>query len=372
MTARGLAGEGYAVLLVEEHGEIGYPVHCTGLIGTEAFAELSLPRAPIRALVRRACFHGPDGEVICVDGDHIEAAVVDRGVFDAALAREAVDAGAVLRVGTRVEAIEVDEDGVTLVLQQDGERLRARSCVIACGASYRLTRALGLGVPAELVQSAQAELPFPPAEHVDVYVGRDTAPDGFGWVVPFSRDGVTCARIGLLCTDQVRARYLALVGRIWRERGLTGPIPEPRLKALPMAPLPQTYAARVLAVGDAAGLVKPTTGGGIYYSLLSGSLAAGVLAASLRDDRLDAAQLKQYERSWSARLGPDIRAGATFRRIIARMDDSAIRAVMQQAQAGGLLPALKRHGNFNWHRRAVIALLRQPAFRRAVLSSIWS
>lgn len=372
MTARGLAADGFAVLLVEEHAEIGYPVHCTGLIGIDAFAELSLPRAPIRATIRRACFHGPDGEVILVDGDHIEAAVVDRGAFDAALAQEATDEGAVLRVGARVEAVRVDDSGVTVVLQGDGEALRARSCVIACGASYRLTRALGLGMPTELVQSAQAELPFPPADHVDVYIGRDTAPDGFGWVVPFRRDDVTCARIGLLCTDQARARFRALVQRIWRERGLTAPMPEPRLKALPMAPLPSTYASRVLAVGDAAGLVKPTTGGGIYYSLLSGSLAAAVLGESLREDRLDASHLRRYERSWLTRLGPDIRAGATFRRIVARMDDSAIRSVLQHAHAGGLLPALKRHGNFNWHRRAVIALLRQPAFRRAVLSSIWS
>lgn len=372
MAARALAADKHAVLLLEEHPEIGYPVHCTGLIGVDAFDELSLPRAPIRAVIRRARFHGPRGEVIAVEADHIEAAVVDRGLFDAALAKETVACGAVVRVGARVESVAVDEHGVTLTLQGSGETLRARSCVVACGANYRLTRALGLGVPGKLVQSAQAELPFPAADHVDVYLGRDTAPDGFGWVVPFRRGDVTCARIGLLCADGARARFRALLTRIWQERGLTGALPEPRLKALPMAPLTRTYATRVLAVGDAAGLVKPTTGGGIYYSLLSGKLAGDVLSGALRADRLDASRLKRYEQSWVERLGPEIRAGSAFRRIAERMDDNAIRAVLEQAQISGLVPLLTRHANFNWHRRAVIALLRQPAFRRAVLSSIWS
>ena len=51
---------------------------------------------------------------------------------------------------------------------------------------------------------------------------------------------------------------------------------------LPLGPIERTYATRLLAVGDAAGLVKATTGGGIYYSLLSGRLAADVLADALQ------------------------------------------------------------------------------------------
>lgn len=372
MTARALAADGHAVLVLEEHKVIGHPVHCTGLIGMEAFDELSLPRAPVRAIIRRACFHGPDDERIPIEADHIEAAVIDRGEFDQALAGEAERHGAVIRLDARVETLRVDDAGVSVTLQGSAGILRARSCVLACGANYRLSRGLGLGVPGKLVQSAQVEVPFPPADHVDVYVGRDLAPDGFGWVVPFARDDVSRARIGLLCADQPRARFLALLARVWREQGIAGPLPEPHLKALPMAPLARTYADRILVVGDAAGLVKPTTGGGIYYSLLSGQLAADVLGDGLRRDRLDGATLKRYEQGWSARLGPDIRAGTVFRRFAGRMDDQAIRSLLELARTDGLVPLLKRHGNFNWHRRAVIALLRQPAFRRAVLSSFWS
>ena len=67
---------------------------------------------------------------------------------------------------------------------------------------------------------------------------------------------------------------------------------------LPLGPVPRTFADRVVAVGDAAGLVKPTTGGGIHYSLLSASLAADVIGQGLRTNRLHASALSRYERLW--------------------------------------------------------------------------
>src|SRR5207247_1338905 len=110
-------------------------------------------------------------------------------------------------------------------------------------------------------------------------------------------------------------------------------LPPPRLKVLPLAPVRRSYASRVLAVGDAAGLVKPTTGGGIYYGLLSGRIAADVLAEALARDGLDAGALAAYETRWRARLGPDIRAGLAFRAAAAPLDDRAVNATVPLARA---------------------------------------
>jgi geranylgeranyl reductase family protein len=371
MAARTLASAGHHTVLLEEHAQIGYPVHCTGLLGVDAFEELGLSRDSVRAIIRAARFHGPDGEPIAVAADHISAAVIDRGDFDAELARQAVSAGADIRPGSRIERIAVDASGVIASLAGGGA-VTARACVLACGANYRFNRALGLGVPSRLVQTAQAEIGFAPAEHVDVYIGRDLAPNGFGWIVPFARGASSCARIGLMCSDHARDRFDRFLDRVWHDRGLSMPRPEPRLKALPLAPVDRTFGDRILAVGDAAGLVKPTTGGGIYYSLLSGTIAGDVLDGALRRDTLDRGHLAVYERRWSERMGADIRAGLAFRRLVSRLDDRAVRAVMDLARVDGIVPLLRRTGNFNWHRRAVLALLRHGGFRRAVLGSFWS
>ena len=139
----------------------------------------------------------------------------------------------------------------------------------------------------------------------------------------------------------------------------------------PLGPVKRSVAERVVAVGDAAGLVKPTTGGGIYYSILSGSLAAEALDQALRRDDLSERQLRACEDAWRARLGPDIRAGLAFRALATRIGDRGIQALIEVARVDGIMPLLKETADFNWHRRAALALLRHPSVRKAVLSSIW-
>ncbi len=144
------------------------------------------------------------------------------------------------------------------------------------------------------------------------------------------------------------------------------------MKILPLAPVPKTFTDRVVAVGDAAGLVKPTTGGGIYYGLVSGALAAEVLDGALRDDQLTESRLMQYERAWRARLGAEIRTGLAFRSIMCRLNDRAIDSLVELARIDGIVPLLKQTADFNWHRRSALTLLRHAPFRRIILGSLWS
>jgi geranylgeranyl reductase family protein len=371
--ARALAERGRDVLVLEEHQAIGYPVHCTGVLGREAFDELDLPAEVILGYARSAAFSAPDGQCVLVESDRIVAAVIDRGRFDELLARRAREAGAAVETGRLVRRIDVDDDGVAVWTGRDERPRRARACVLACGASYRFNRELGLGVPRTFLQSAQVEVPFPDVPHVEVHFGRDIAPAGFAWTVPFRRDSRSHARLGLMCLQDARRRFAAFAADRARRCGADFvEAPAPRLKFLPLGPVNQTYAARVLAVGDAAGLVKPTTGGGIYYGLLSGRLAAETLDEALGRDALTARHLRVYETRWRERLGPEIRAGLAFRAVASRVSDRGINALVELARVDGIVPLLKETANFNWHRTAAIALLRHPAFRKIVLGSILS
>ena len=290
--ARALASEGRSVLVLEEHDTVGQPVHCTGLLGIEAFDELDLPRETIRTVLRSARFRGADGRSVAVDAQGVAAAVVDRGAFDRALARQAQTAGAELRCGYRVQSISIDAHAVSIgATTSEGETVtfRGRACVLACGAQYRFNRQLGLGIPRAYLQTAQIETGFAPLDAVEIDLDRSIAPGGFAWVVPFAIDGVPAARVGLMASSSAAVRFTkyahALAGRFALPASAAA-LASPRLKLLPLGPVRRTYGDRVLAVGDAAGLAKPTTGGGIYYSLLSGQIAARVLAERLRDDRL--------------------------------------------------------------------------------------
>lgn len=370
IAARDLAANGFSTTILEEHDAVGAPVHCTGVLGLDAIDELDLPRHTILDVASSARFVSADGSSLIIETDRIRAAIVDRARFDRALAEAAIDAGATLRSGQRVRAIDSRPDGV--MVRTGTGTLRARACVLACGASYRFNRALGLGLPRVMVHSAQLEVPFAPVDHVEVHVGRRVAPGGFAWLVPFRRDGEPRARIGLMCDSRARARFRSFAERLRSAYHIALPWAEPRLKVLPLGPVARTSSTRVVAVGDAAGLVKPTTGGGIYYGMLSGRIAAGVLAPALRDDRLDAARLRDYDRRWRRRLGPEIRAGLAFRQVVTRLSDRALDALVELARMDGLVPLLKQTADFNWHRTAALSLLRNASFRRIVFGSLWN
>jgi digeranylgeranylglycerophospholipid reductase len=373
MAARQLAQRGHDVVVLEEHPSIGIPAHCTGLLGTEAFSELDIPRHAILSTTHAARFIAPDGSSVLVDADRVNAAVVDRAMFDQALAEASRAAGAELHSNARVRTIAISDAGVTISADGAAGTITARACILACGANYRFNRQLGLGVPRTFVQSAQLERSFSGPEQVEVHLGREVAPRGFAWVVPFERAGQPFQRLGLMADARAGTLFRSFATQLRARFGVTDPEwPEPRLKILPLGPVNKTYGPRLLAVGDAAGLVKPTTGGGIYYSLISGQFAAETLDEALKADDLRESRLKQYETRWRERLGAEIRIGLAFRLLAARLNDRGIDSIVELARIDGIIPMLRQTADFNWHRQSALALLRHSQFRRILLSSLWS
>jgi geranylgeranyl reductase family protein len=371
ITAQLLAGAGRDVVMLEEHAAAGTPVHCTGLLGFDAFEEFDLPRDLILGRAEAARFWGAAGRSVLVHSARVEAAVIDRPRLDRTLAARAALVGADVRMGCRVESISVSPGGVSVVARGVAEPIEARACVLACGASYRFHRQLGLGLPQVFLQSAQLETPWPNVPQIEVRFGQAVAPSGFAWLVPLKRDGVPHARIGMMATDSSRQRFQAFLSWLSAEAGLDADaLPRPNFKMLPLGPVGRTYGDRVVAVGDAAGLVKPTTGGGIFYGLVSGALAAHVLDSALDRDRLGPAELRRYESAWRRRLGQEIRIGLAFRRIAAKLSDESIDDLIELARVNGVVPLLQQTASFNWHRKAAIALLGHPAFRKIVFKSV--
>jgi digeranylgeranylglycerophospholipid reductase len=372
LTARVLAERGHDVVMLEEHADVGTPVHCTGLLGMEALQEFGLPGDLVLGHAGTAQFWGAAGQSFSVNGDRAQACIIDRAGLDRWLADTATTAGVELRRECRAGSVAVDDHGVTIDASGMDAPLRARACVLACGANYRFHRQLNLGLPDLFLQSAQLEAPFPemPEPQIEVRFGREVAPGGFAWLVPFRRGDRSYARIGLMTESKSAERFAAFAAMLCERAGVPPEsLPPPRQKMLPLAPVKKTYADRVLAVGDAAGLVKPTTGGGIYYGLLSGAIAAGVLDEALRRDRLQERALRRYETRWRRRLGQEIRIGLAFRRIATRLSDETIDELIELARVDGVVPLLQETASFNWHRKAAIALLGHPAFRRIVFRS---
>jgi flavin-dependent dehydrogenase len=158
------------------------------------------------------------------------------------------------------------------------------------------------------------------------------------------------------CFDEMMKRMGA-----WQPSSHAEP---PRVKLLPLRTITQTYSDRLLAIGDAAGLVKPTTGGGIYYSLVSASLAADVAEEALRRDDLRGVALRPYEMRWRRRLTAEFQAQWLLRRIAEQMTDRQIDALFDLALTDGVMPIVQRTAALNHHRPLISALLRHAPARR--------
>lgn len=371
-SARRLAADGRSVILFEEHDRVGAPVHCTGVLAEDVIASMQVPAEAVLNPLSTVRFVAPAGHSFDYTTAKTEAVVIDREVFDSALARRAVEAGAEIVRGGRVTAIDITADRVIVTLS-DREPVEARAVILACGANYAFQKRLGLGIPSTFLQSAQLELPAERPGDVEIHFGSEIAPKGFAWAVPVRRASGTFARIGVMADSDAGLYFSRMLARV-RERWAVS-MPDtlsPRRRMLPLASVKRTYGDRVLAVGDAAGLVKPTTGGGIYYSVISGEIAAEVLGKGLAAGDLSAAALREYEGCWRGRFQSEFTAQLALRFVAQRMRDADIDALFSLAQTDGILPLVRQTARFNRHRDFILALLRHQPARRALFGRLAS
>src|SRR5574337_1719699 len=362
-----LAKAGRRVAVFEEHPEIGSPVHCTGLVASESFARFDVPQQANRAALRRARFHSPGGHVLSMTSEKDETVVLDRSAFDRGLADQARAAGAEIFLGHRVEALRRHRRNLvarTADGSSAGRLIRGRLGIVATGASYGLHRGLGLPLPGRFVYGVQVEVEFEETSEVEVYFGNEVAPESFAWVVPFTRQGVAMAKIGLLASrnaDQYLARFLRSPQVAYKIR--SGRIRPYLRRPVPVWPLAETFADRVVVIGDAAGLVKPTTGGGVYYSLLSAELAATTISEALEAEDGSARFLSRYQMAWRAALGSEIRTGALFRSFAATLSDAQIDEAFQLVSRESMSRLIREHASFNWHKGIILAFWRSAGAR---------
>ena len=366
--AERIARRGARVLLCEEHASIGVPVHCTGVLGSESFDEFDLPRAASLNGLSTAQFVSPAGLTVEYTTPTPLATVIDRVAFDEALAGRAQQSGVDLRRGARVLSLEPCDGGVDAATEQS--HVRARLVILACGASYGFQRRFGLGLPRLHLQTAPREVPARHVRSMELHFGRAVAPDGFAWVVPVIRPGGTFARVGVMAADDALGCYARMLDRVSDRWGIKGDDEPPRQKVLPLGQIDRTYADRMLVIGDAAGLVKPTTGGGIHYSILTGGLAADVAVEALDRNQLDADALSAYERAWKDQLGDELESQHELRQAVTRLNDGEIDALFDLAQTDGIMPLVRKTARFNHHRALIAALFKHPPSRRILLHAL--
>jgi geranylgeranyl reductase family protein len=360
-----LAEKGHHVLVLERL-EAPRAKCCTGIIGIECVETFNIPDSVILRRVNSASLFSPSGKRLHVYRDETQAVILDRAAFDASMRARAERAGAEYRGGARATDIKLETDGVAVIMSacEKESRLKCKCAVIACGFETALLQRLGLGAFKDFAYGAQAEVEIARDDEVKVSFG-DMAPGFFAWLVPVTPSR---ARAGLL-TRGKPGEYL----QKWLESlKAAGEIVSADVQlsfgAIPLKPLARTYNERLLVVGDAAGQVKPTSGGGIYYGLLCADIAARTLLGALAENDFSALRLSAYEKAWRAKLGQELRNGYWARKMFERLSGINIDRLFKLAKAMGIEEAvsISKGISFDWHSRTIKQLLKYQLITRTL------
>jgi digeranylgeranylglycerophospholipid reductase len=364
--AYGLAAKGHRVLVLEKNSRPGKKSACTGIVSQECADVFDIEDSVILRKIDSASLFSPSGRRLRLRREVPQACILDRAAFDNAMAERAQRAGADYSFNHHVTDIIVEKNQVTVIADYRGkvESTAGRAAVIASGFSPGLLGRLGLGFFKDFAFGAQAEVEAPGLEEVEVYFG-EMAPGFFAWVVPVAPP---LARAGLLSRENPGAYLKKWLGDLKAQGKIASSEVKISYGGIPLKPLTRSYGERVLVVGDAAGQVKPTTGGGIYYGLIGADIAAATLDRALGDDDLSARRLAGYQREWRKRLGRELRTGYWFRRLFERLSDRQIDRLFEIVEKRGIDTSLLKAEDisFDWHARTIMRLLKYQVVAKTV------
>lgn len=354
-----LARAGLNVVLVEAQSRVGERAICSGVVGDEAFARFDLPTQPIVSDIRCIQAISPGGKKLEHRTDAPLAQIIDKGEFNRAMAQRAVGAGVQLQLGSWVNALDVEKHGVRIQYRSADTgpaNLRARLAILTTGVNGALNRELGLAQPRQFLRAIQAEMSLPPNGHGNatrVFVGRGVAPGAFGWEIPL---GNNRWRVGLMTEHNPDPYFTKLLGRIAPDVDVaTLRIDR---KGIAQAAVGRCVVERVVAAGEAAGHIKTTTGGGIYYGLLSAEMVADVVIRAFQNQNLSTRALSEFERYWRSAFGHELLVGYFARKLAQQFSDVQIDRFFDAANTSNFLVRLNGKLKFDWHHRALLATLR--------------
>jgi len=357
-----MAGLGYKVMVFEEHPNAGEAVCCTGIVGKECLDRFPVDSEVVLRTVNSATVFSPSGIALHADSEATMAYILDRSAFDACLAAKAQEAGADHLWGSRINNILLGQDSDTVEVDNSARCYKGKTVVIASGFHSRLTERVGLGRVRDFAAGAQVEVASRDVGELEVYFGRNVTPGLFGWVVP------TCdgrVRVGLLARRNPGEYLRRFLSTLERQGKIEVDDARVSFGSVPLRPLARTYAERTIVVGDAAGHVKPTTAGGIYYGLLCAEDAVDTLHEALSKEDYRTAMFAGYEKRWKRRLGGELRAGRWARWFFERCSDERIDRGFRVLESRDIPKAVLRSSDFSfdWHRSLILKSVRLAGVR---------
>jgi geranylgeranyl reductase family protein len=340
--ARFCAQAGLKTLLIEKEKMPRYKA-CGGCLSLKTVNLLGLDLAPVlETTIYKAKFTYCLKDSFSVEWRQPIALMVMRDRFDQFLVKQALEKGTEVLEGIRVIRVEEKSDGVEVALDGE-EKIRCEYLVGADGQGSIVGKSLSLS-PSKGDRNGfgmEAEIPFEstfdfPREDLQlVHLDFGGVPNGYGWIFP-KKEGLSIGVGGMLSAaakTNLRQHFNTFI------QGLPY-IKHEKVERVIGHPLPSFYderqtvsKGRVLLVGDAAHLMDPLMGEGIYYAVLSAMLAEEAILQSKESGALPS---KLYQMKVQEHISGNLKWALQFSRVAFRFTNLAYRTLKRYGDLADL------------------------------------
>lgn len=339
ISAEILARRGIDVVVFEKDSNPGEIKPCGGMLRISAIERFRIPWRLASRKIKGMRVIMPNHIVEEVDYSHVISLNIDRGVLGRHLVARVRESGGIVNTSSRVVDARLITDKETrnyelVCMGQGGKasRVRTELLIAADGVNSLVVKKtgvhqafnsdrLGLCVQYQIkLENGLIEQRI--GDRNEVYYGRDVSPFGYAWIAP--KNNLVTVGVGALLSA-VKGSLKNYLNYFVRKHPIAsrklegGRILKTETALCPLSGLiSPTYSDNLIVAGDAAGHCSPVSGEGIYYSMVSGEIAAQVTAEAIKANNLSARYLRKYQQLWRRAIGSDLTWGRLLQGIANR------------------------------------------------------
>ena len=375
---------GHSVLLLEEHDEIGRPFQCAGLVNPAAMETIGL-ESSILTSIWGANIHSPNGKRVSIGDPKVPRTFsVCRKIFDEAVVMQSIATGTEIMLSTKPVSASIENEYVEVNIDgpNGSETVRCKLLCGADGAHSWVRRKFRMGNPTETMIGFQIEVTGYSGDDgmLDMYTGASIAPGFFSWAIP---TGET-TRLGTWTKASLMGGTSSeeFMSRLMEDKNLNSRFTDCSEVARFCGPVPsgivrRPMRERVALFGDAAGICKPTTGGGIGPGFKQVDMLVPLLSNAISENDLGEVRMKALSSKLKQMKRDQRKKRALRDAFLTEMNDSELEDIFSVWARPEVTDLINEFGDIENPIPLGVKMLREvPEFRRlagrAAKAILWS
>ena len=379
-----LNDNGHSVLLLEEHDEIGRPFQCAGLVNPAAMETIGL-ESSILTSIWGANIHSPNGKRVSIGDPNMPRTFsVCRKIFDEAVVMQSIATGTEIMLSTKPVSASIENEYVEVNIDgpNGSETVRCKLLCGADGAHSWVRRKFRMGNPTETMIGFQIEVTGYSGDDgmLDMYTGASIAPGFFSWAIPTGQT----TRLGTWTKANLMGGTSSeeFMSRLMEDKNLNSRFTGCSEVARFCGPVPsgivrRPMRERVALFGDAAGICKPTTGGGIGPGFKQVDMLVPLLSNAISENDLSEVRMKALSSKLKQMKRDQRKKRALRDAFLTEMNDSELEEVFSVWARPEVTDIINEFGDIENPIPLGVKMLREvPEFRRlagrAAKAILWS